>query len=98
MGGQRGECSCWPWPLAAFWAAAMRRKFWCDEEEVRESPEHLIFAGRGREVLLEVVLCRGPYISVPGTPAIGGRWEWRGRWSDLGPILREGVSQSPGLA
>lgn len=39
---------------------------------MRESPEHLIFAGRGREVLLEAVLCRGPYISVPGTPAIGG--------------------------
>lgn len=54
------------------------------------SAEHLIFAGRGKEVLLEAVLCRGPYILVPGTPAIGG-WEWRGRWSqrcDEGPILQ----------
>lgn len=71
----------------------MRRDFCCwehDEDEVRESSEHLIFAGRGRRELSEAVLCRGPYILVPGTQASGG-WEWRGRWSedyDEGPVQR----------
>lgn len=47
-----------------------------EAEEARESRTSY-FCWQRREVLLEAVLCRGPYILVPGTRA-GGGWEWRG--------------------
>lgn len=88
----------------------MWRDFCCwdlDGEEVRESRTSY-FRWQRRDVLLEAVLCRGPYILVPGTQAVGG-WEWRGSstagerrgdgWSDMmRGLYCWGVSQSPGLA
>lgn len=63
----------------------MWRDFCCwerNEDEVRESSEHLIFAGRGREVLSEAVLCRGPYILVPGI----GQWGVGVAWEVVGGL------------
>lgn len=73
-------------------------------DEARESRTSY-FRWQRREV--EAVLCRGPYILVPGTRASGG-WKWRGS-SKKGERMGEGrrgimwglycwgVSQSPGL-